>query len=234
MWIKICGNTRLEDCQRAAELGADAVGFIFSHGKRLITAEHARSITSQLPASLETIGVFTQTDASTIVATAEAAGISGVQLHSTFDPALALATRARFPKAEGRTRVVQVVHWFTDIAAAEQIEGFRAQCTAIAASGLADALLVDSRTAHASGGTGIPFDWQAAAPALRGLELPVIVAGGLRPENVGAAIRALHPDGIDVSSGIETSPGVKDYAKMQALITTARSLDTPGAPPSRS
>jgi phosphoribosylanthranilate isomerase len=222
MWIKICGNTRLEDCQRAADLGADAVGFIFSHGKRLISAAHARGIVDHLPATLETFGVFTQTDAPFILATAEEAGISGVQLHSGFDAALAAAIRERFPKTAGRKRVLQVVHWWTDVAAAEQIESFRAQCEAIAASGLADALLVDSRTKEASGGTGVTFDWLAAAPALQGLSLPVIVAGGLKPENVMDAIRTLHPSGIDVSSGVESSPGVKDAEKMRALIDSVR------------
>ncbi|SEB68567.1 phosphoribosylanthranilate isomerase [Terriglobus roseus] len=226
MWIKICGNTRLEDCQRAAELGADAVGFIFASGKRLITAEHARAITSELPETLDTIGVFTQTNAAQILATAASAGITGIQLHSEFDPGRARIIRRHFSKTRGRMRLLQVVHWFTDVDADQQMESFRAHCERISASGLVDALLVDSRTKEASGGTGISFDWSAAAPALRGLALPVIVAGGLRPDNVAAAIEALHPDGIDTSSGVEVSPGIKDHEKMQALITAARLFDT--------
>lgn len=234
MWIKICGNTRLEDCQAAAELGADAVGFIFASGKRLITAEQARAITSELPKTLETIGVFTQTNAAQILATAASAGVTGIQLHSAFDPVRASIIRRQFPKTKGRMRLLQVVPWFTDVDADQQIEAFRAQCERIAASGLADALLVDSRTREASGGTGVTFDWAAASPALRGLSLPVIVAGGLRPDNVAAAIEALRPDGIDTSSGVEIAPGLKDHAKMQALITNARRIDKQGAPPSRS
>ncbi|AFL86976.1 phosphoribosylanthranilate isomerase [Terriglobus roseus DSM 18391] len=222
MWIKICGNTRLEDCVVAAEAGADAVGFIFASGKRLITAQDARAITSELPETLETIGVFTQTNAAQILATAAAAGITGIQLHSAFDPRRAAIIRRQFPKTKGRMRVLQVVHWLTDVSAETQMERFRVECKAIAASGLADALLVDSRTAEASGGTGVTFDWSAAASALQGLSLPVIVAGGLRPENVGPAIEALHPDGVDTSSGVEVSPGVKDHDRVRAFVGVVR------------
>jgi phosphoribosylanthranilate isomerase len=127
--------------------------------------------------------------------------------------------------------VLQVVHWFTDVDAEQQIESFRAHCERISKSGLADALLVDSRTKEATGGTGISFDWGAAAPALRGLALPVIVAGGLQPDNVAAAIAVLQPYGIDTSSGVEVSPGVKDHAKMRALITSARMSEDASARP---
>jgi phosphoribosylanthranilate isomerase len=222
MWIKICGNTRLEDCVVAAEAGADAVGFIFASGKRLITADHARAITSELPQTLETIGVFTQTNAAQILATAASAGVTGIQLHSAFDPGRARIIRRHFPSMKGRMRVLQVVHWLTDVPAEAQMERFRGECNAIADSGLADALLVDSRTAQASGGTGVTFDWSAAAPALQGLGLPVIVAGGLRPENVGAAIDALKPDGVDTSSGVEVSPGVKDHDRIRSFIGVVR------------
>jgi phosphoribosylanthranilate isomerase len=223
MWIKICGNTRLEDCQLAAELGADAVGFIFSHGKRLITAEHARSITSQLPASLETIGVFTQTNAALILATAAAAGVTAIQLHSAFDPGRATIIRRHFPRVGSRKRLLQVVHWWTDVSAAEQIEDFRKQCATIFSYGLVDALLIDSRTKEQTGGTGVAFDWAAAAPALQELTMPVIVAGGLRPDNIADAIHTLHPEGIDVSSGVESAPGIKDAEKMHLLMQNARS-----------
>jgi phosphoribosylanthranilate isomerase len=89
-------------------------------------------------------------------------------------------------------------------------------------AGTADALLIDSGTQQASGGTGIAFDWSAAGNALSGLTLPLIVAGGLRPENVGAAVATLRPWGVDVSGGVEQSPGVKDREKVRQFIQNAR------------
>lgn len=221
MWVKICGNTQLEDCQRAVELGADALGFIFAHGKRLVTPEHVRGITSQLPSNVATYGVFTQRDPELITNTAKAAGIYGVQLHGTFDPVLAAALRARFPKAE-MPRLLQVVHWDVDAPAVEQQQWLSGQLGVLAESGLVDAVLIDSRTQQGSGGTGTTFDWAAAAPILQNAKLPVIAAGGLRPENVGDAVKALQPWGVDVSSGVESAPGVKDHGKVAAFIQSAR------------
>ena len=217
MWVKICGNTRVDDVLEAHCLGADAAGFIFAHGKRLVTAEHVRSITSALPPSLQTVGVFTQTDASYILRTAQQAGVTGVQLHSDFDPSLVRALRPHV------AHLLQVVPWWTDRTAAAQAETFRASVDAIASSGQVDAVLIDSRTATASGGTGVTFDLEAVAGALEGVTMKVIVAGGLRPETVAEAVRILQPWGVDVSSGVELSPGVKDHAKLAAFVAAVRS-----------
>jgi phosphoribosylanthranilate isomerase len=221
MWVKICGNTRLEDCQRAVELGVDALGFIFAHGKRLVTAEHVRGITSQLPSHVATYGVFTQSDPEYVANTAVAAGIYGVQMHGAFDPVLSAALRVRFPKGEA-PRLLQVVHWDVDAPAMEQQQWLNGQLTVLADSGLVDAVLVDSHTRQGSGGTGVTFDWAAAAPVLQNAKLPVIVAGGLRPGNVADAVRALQPWGVDVSSGVESAPGVKDAEKVAAFLQAAR------------
>jgi phosphoribosylanthranilate isomerase len=221
MWVKICGNTRLEDCQRAAELGSDAVGFIFTASKRRVTTAQVAAITLRLPAALEKIGVFTSRNADEILPVAQEAGLTGVQLHGDFDLALTQAVREQFP-ADGRCRVVQVMHWWTDVPAEEQSDAFAAACRAIAETGAVDALLIDSRTRHASGGTGITFDWGAARAALDELPIRLIVAGGLRPENVQDAIWALHPWGVDVSSGVESSPGVKDVDKMRLFLQNAK------------
>jgi phosphoribosylanthranilate isomerase len=219
MWIKICGNTRLEDCLLAAELGADAVGFVFAPGKRTVTAAQVAGITPHLPPSVEKIGVFVSKDAEEIVRAACEAGLTGVQLHGAYDPQLTSAVRAQLPPGG---RILQVVHWWTDIPATEQSQALAAECRAVAASGIADALLIDSRTREASGGTGIAFDWAGARPALTGLPLPVVVAGGLRPDNVAAAIEALRPWGVDVSSGVEVTPGQKDAGKVREFIANAR------------
>ena len=115
------------------------------------------------------------------------AGLTGVQMHGTYDPALVRGVRAAAPS--GRVfKLLQVVHWDLDFAAADQIAAFTAMIERIITDGLVDALLVDSKTANRSGGTGRTFDWAVAAPVLKKAVLPVIVAGGLNAENVAAAV----------------------------------------------
>jgi phosphoribosylanthranilate isomerase len=125
MWIKICGNTRLEDCLAAAELGADAVGFVFAPGKRTVIASQVAAITPELPPTLEKIGVFTSRDAQQVVETAQQAGLTGVQLHGPVDLPLAQAIRSAFAGVTG-FRLIQVMHWWTDIAPADQQAAFAA------------------------------------------------------------------------------------------------------------
>ena len=221
MWIKICGNTRLEDCLLAAELGADAVGFVFAAGRRTVTAAEVAEITPHLPASLEKIGVFTARDADAIANTAREAGLTGVQLHGAYDPALASAVSQQLSRRP-MFRLIQVLHWDADRTGAEQAHTFADACRAVEHDGIAHALLIDSRTQQASGGTGVPFDWQFAKPTLAGLRIPVIVAGGLRPENVRDAIRTLEPFGVDVASGVERAPGIKDGERVRMFLKKAR------------
>ncbi len=226
MWVKICGNTRLEDCLLAAELGADAAGFVFAEGKRTVTAAEVGAITPHLPAMLEKIGVFTSRDANAIVAAAREAGLTGVQLHGAYDPALARAVRQQLGDAP-MFRLIQVLHWDTDRSVTEQAASFASQSRAIEQDGLAHTLLIDTRTQHGSGGTGVIFNWTAAKAALAGLHIPVIVAGGLRPGNVAEAICTLRPFGVDVASGVELVPGCKDPAKLRDFMLLARSAGNP-------
>lgn len=219
MWIKICGNTNLEDCQRAADLGADAVGFVFAAGKRTVTAAEVSRITPHLPATLEKIGVFTTGSFTDILATAREAGLTGVQLHGAFAPGLLQDLRAALPAPQ---KVLQVLHWFTDRPAEEQAAVLDREAQELQENASADAILLDSRTQTASGGTGQAFDWQAAKPTLQRLTLPLILAGGLRPENVAEAILTLRPWGVDVASGVEAAPGRKDPARLAAFLTNAR------------
>ena len=221
MWIKICGNTRLEDCQRAAEFGADAVGFVFAEGKRTVTASQVAAITPHLPPTLEKIGVFTSRDAEEIISAATASGLTGVQLHGAYDPVLARAVREQLASAP-MFRLIQVLHWDTDRTAVDQVHALSATCLVVKQDAIADALLIDSRTQRDSGGTGVTFDWPAAGSALAGLRIPVIAAGGLQPENVGEAIRILRPYGVDVSSGVEHLPGIKDHEWLRLFIENAK------------
>ncbi len=219
MWIKICGNTNLHDCQRAAELGADAVGFVFAPGKRTVTAPQVAAITPRLPAALEKIGVFTTGSFADVLATAREAGLTGVQLHGAFAPGLLQQLRQALPRPH---RVIQVLHWYTDVPAEQQLGSFAKQVEDVERNATADAVLLDSRTETASGGTGVTFDWRAARPAVAPLTTPLIVAGGLNARNVAEAVAALDAWGVDVASGVERSPGQKDEEKVAAFIRNAR------------
>jgi phosphoribosylanthranilate isomerase len=219
LWIKICANTSLADAQLAAEAGADAVGFVFAPSPRRVTAEQAARIVPQLPAALEKIGVFVDAGFDEIAETVDAAGLTGVQLHFDAPTALAAQLRERFgPKL----RILGVVHF--DSRAGKRV-------AAIARDAHIDALLVDSRTAAAVGGTGVAFDWDAARGLIFDAEGPMkfIAAGGLTPENVAEAIATLRPWGVDVVSGVESAPGRKDAAKVRAFIERARAVESPRA-----
>jgi phosphoribosylanthranilate isomerase len=221
MWIKICANTNLEDAQLAAELGADAVGFIFAPSARQVTAVDVAHITPHLPEGLECVGVFPALQADEIAAAAQESGLTAVQLHGGVNLELVRQLDRIF---NGQVKLIQTVHW--------QIDGgdrsaslVAQQLQEIAADGIVDRVLIDSaRTDSKSGGTGVSFDWDAAhtAFAQAGAGLKLIVAGGLRTENVAEAIRRLNPWGIDVTSGVEQSPGRKAPEKLSAFIRAAR------------
>ena len=224
MWVKICGNTRLEDVRLAAELGADAVGFVFAAGKRQVTPEQVAAITSVLAAPVERVGVFDSHDADRIVSAARHAGLDTVQLHGGFDPNL---LRRVSEKSQRRLKIIQTLHWsVADTPATETLEKLRAELAEIASLGLTDRALIDSKINGFGGGTGVAFDWSEARDlfaAYRGHGLRLILAGGLKPENVAAAIGELAPWGVDISSGVEFEPGKKDPERVRQFIAYARS-----------
>lgn len=222
MWIKICGITSLEDARFAIDAGADAIGFVFAASPRRVTPETVREISRELPDSIEKIGVFVDASIDEIVSVCEVAGLSGVQLHGESSVAEASDLRARLKEISVHLRVVHVVHYDENSAI------FAQRLRSIHAHSLTDddmaAVLVDTRTAGKLGGTGIPFNWRAAQEIL--LEeighLRLIAAGGLRPENVRDAIQTLRPWGVDVSSGVESSPGRKDRLRVTEFVHAAR------------
>jgi phosphoribosylanthranilate isomerase len=139
--------------------------------------------------------------------------LTGVQLHSGTDVDLPKKLRGHFGPG---LKILSVIHY---------AEGFSIQAATLARDTNTDALLLDSRTALAVGGTGIAFDWKSAAAGLSAGSLPpsrVVVAGGLNPDNVAEAIRILNPWGVDVVSGVEGTPGHKDPAKVRAFVLNAR------------
>ncbi|MEO8870993.1 MAG: phosphoribosylanthranilate isomerase [Granulicella sp.] len=219
MWIKICANTNLDDAQMAAELGADAVGFVFAPSRRRVTAKEVAQITPHLPARVERIGVFDSLYAEEIAAVVREAGLTSVQLHGGGELVLAKRLNELF---EGKVRIIQTVHWAVE-EGGESAKAVRRRLDAIEASSTIERVLIDSKVGQATGGTGVSFDWAAAREVLTtGSRLKMIVAGGLRPENVAEAISELNPWGVDVASGVEKNPGRKDREKLTAFIQNAR------------
>jgi len=223
MWIKICGNTNLDDVRLAAELGADAVGFVFAPSPRQVTAAEVARITPHLPEGLECVGVFPALEAQQIVGIAQECGLSTVQLHGGVSLDLVRQLDEIF---SGQVRLIQTVHWQVDADAASAAVVAQ-QLRQIEADGLVGRVLVDAKVGPALGGTGVSFNWNAARAtfAEAGAGLKLIVAGGLRPENVADAIRKLAPWGVDVASGVEQSPGRKSPEKLAAFIHAARNPD---------
>jgi phosphoribosylanthranilate isomerase len=215
MWIKICGNTSLEDARLAVDCGADAVGFVFAPSPRQVEAGMVGQITAQLPRQVEKYGVFVDAGFDEIVSTVSAGGLNGVQLHRSSDPLLPFRLRQHFAQSPGRFGILRVVHYE---------EEFEQQLEGLSGTEVLDGVLVDSSTAAAVGGTGTSFNWQRAQSSFQRAapHLRLIAAGGLAPENVKQAIRILRPWGVDVVSGVESVPGKKDPARVLAFIQSAR------------
>ena len=197
---KICGITRLEDAQAAVDLGADALGFVFwPRSPRYIAPARAAMIIARLPPFVTVVGLFVDADAADIAA-AVAAGCDLLQFHGDESPAECARHARPWIKA---IRVVPT----TDLrAAAQHYAGARG-------------LLLDAFVDGVPGGTGSRFDWTLIP---HDLALPVVLAGGLAPENVGDAIRAVRPYAVDVSGGVEAAKGIKDRARMAAFIEGVR------------
>jgi phosphoribosylanthranilate isomerase len=211
MWIKICGNTNLEDARFAAECGADAVGFVFAPSPRQVEADQVRQITQALPTELEKYGVFVDAGFDEIVSAVETCGLTGVQLHRSADERIPLRLRQHFA---GRISILQVLNY-------KALE-FEQQLKELGQN--EDPILVDSSTARAVGGTGTSFDWHGARATLQRTapNLRLVAAGGLAPENVKQAIQILRPWGVDVVSGVESKPGKKDPGRVEAFIENSR------------
>jgi len=215
LWVKICGNTSLEDTRVAVRAGADAVGFVFAPSPRRVTAAQVAAITQHLPSTIEKIGVFVDAGVEEIYSTVRVCGLTGVQLHFEADAELPSKLRARLGP---QVRILRVVHFEAGGAVVGQVAD-------LARNPDVDAVLIDSRTAMAVGGTGMTFDWRLASKALfQSSETPkrLVAAGGLNPANVAEAIATLRPWGVDVVSGVEAAPGRKDAHKVREFVTRAR------------
>jgi phosphoribosylanthranilate isomerase len=198
--VKVCGVTRLEDALAAVDLGVDAIGFNFVEGSpRRVAPELARDIAGSLPPFVARIGVFADERPPVMEATARMAGLHCLQLHGEEAPELCSTLAMPWYKAH---RVAP---------------GFRPEDVTRYAS---STFLLDAHVPGRRGGTGRSFDWSVAARA--GAYGRVILAGGLTPENVGRAIRTARPYAVDVSSGVESAPGLKDIGRLRSFVRSAR------------
>jgi phosphoribosylanthranilate isomerase len=202
--VKICGLTRLEDALAAARLGADWLGFNFWPGsRRYVRPEAAAALVAALPPSVLPVGVFVDPSREALLAAIRASGVRAVQLHGDEPPALCLGLPVPVVKAL-RVR---------DAGSLSALPAYRVS-----------AFLLDAAAPGHFGGSGARFDWGLAAAAAA--RVPVWLAGGLTPENVAEAVRRVRPVGVDVASGVEIAPGVKDLQLMEAFIRNAKKEPT--------
>ena len=198
--VKICGTTSLKDAFLAVESGADAIGFIFyKMSPRNISQKEAKEIILQLPPFIETVGVFVNETSDKINRIAEQCKLNSIQLHGEESPALCRRVKRKVIKAFR----VKDADSLKSIASYD-VSGF----------------LLDSYNDGSKGGTGQVFDWNLALRVKK--QGPVILAGGLNPYNVFTAIHRVKPYGVDVCSGVEKSPGIKDHEKIRAFIKSVR------------
>jgi len=213
--VKICGITNVEDAQVAVEAGADALGFVFyPPSPRYVTPAQARQIIQTLPPFVSAVGLFVDIPAETLNEIVEQCGLDRIQLHGREAPDF----------CQQLTRRVIKAFRIKNAASLTDIPRYRVS-----------AYLLDAYVEGAlPGGTGASFAWELASQAKP--HGPVILAGGLTPENVAEAIREVGPYGVDVSTGVERAPGLKDQEKVRAFIARAKAPSTllPLPPPQSS
>ncbi|MCX7817637.1 MAG: phosphoribosylanthranilate isomerase [Kiritimatiellae bacterium] len=201
LFVKICGLCRADDIAAANEAAPDAVGFVFwPRSVRAVRPEQVAEWLPDLRPDLERVGVFVNPAPDELRRAVDIAGLTIVQLHGEEPPSLAAGLRV----------------WKAMPAAAASVS---------AATGWpAEAIVLDSGTGQHPGGTGLPADWHRAAAFTRAFPGRVVLAGGLTPDNVAAAVREVAPWGVDASTGVESAPGRKDAAKMKEFVQRCRAL----------
>jgi len=202
--VKICGISRVEDGLAAARAGADAIGLVFyARSPRAVTAEQARAIAQALPPFVARVGLFLDAPAATVRAVLEQVPLDLLQFHGDECPADCGGYGRPYIKAIAMGDATDVASY---MASYPDAQGF----------------LLDSHAAGQAGGTGRRFEWSRVPT---GLERPVVLAGGLDPTNVGQAVRSARPYALDVSSGVEREPGIKDAERIAAFIEEVRRVD---------
>jgi phosphoribosylanthranilate isomerase len=211
--IKICGITNEADACAAADAGADAIGLNFFHAsRRHVTVDAARLIAAAVPAGVAKVGVFVNHEPDEIAGVVDAVGLDGIQLHGDEPAAILTALPLNLPIIRafrcGSTGLAPLARYLDECRALGRVP---------------DAVLLDADAGADFGGTGTRIDW-ARVDLDRTLvgAIPILLAGGLTPENVGDAIRIARPQGVDVASGVESQPGRKDAAVVREFVVAAR------------
>lgn len=203
LFVKVCGVTSAGDARMAAEAGADAIGLVFwPKSPRAVGIAAARRIAAAVAAPVVRVGVFVDAAAAEIVRIVEAVGLDLVQLHGDERPELL----EQLPRRAWKALRVGAGLTAGDVAPWARAAG----------------LLLDARVPGTPGGTGRSFDWTMTAAVRERIGF-LVLAGGLDASNVGRAVAVARPDGVDVSSGVESAPGRKDAAKVRAFVEAARS-----------
>lgn len=202
--VKVCGVTRAEDALSAAQAGAHAIGLVFYRpSPRYVTPEVAREIVRVLPPFVTAVGLFVDASAVEVRAAIAVAGVGLLQFHGSETPEFCRQFGVPYIKAvrvRTGTDLLQYARDYHD----------------------AKALLLDAYVEGTHGGTGQSFDWSVIP---RTLPVPVVLSGGLNPQNVTGAIQQVRPWAVDVSSGVESAPGIKDAAKIAAFMSGVRNAD---------
>jgi phosphoribosylanthranilate isomerase len=208
--IKFCGMTRAQDAQLAAALGASYVGVIFAGGPRHLDPQRAAEVLQDVPAAVKRVGVFDRLDVERGLELADRLELGAIQLHGGCDDDGITRLRSRF---DG------------EIWAVLRLANGELPPTAAMLFEVADAVVLDAHVPGRLGGTGVTLPWQdlvAAVNPLRGQRARLVLAGGLHADNVREAIELLRPDVVDVSSGVEAAPGIKDHTRMRAFRDAVR------------
>lgn len=200
--VKLCGFTRAEDVRAAVDLGVDAIGLNFARGPRKIDEALGAELARLVPPYVQAVALFVDADLARIRAVLRATRCTSVQLHGDEPPELAAELRRELP-------VVKAAR-IASRADLERLRGYPA-----------DAFLLDAAVPGAHGGTGAAWDHGLLADV--DLGAAVVLAGGLRPDNVAAAIRAVRPFAVDSASGVESAPGIKDRGAMERFLSAVRS-----------
>jgi len=204
--IKVCGLTDPSEARAVAEAGADAIGLVFAKSSRQIDPDRARKIIEALPPMIQAVGVFVNESPERIEEIIAYCGLDLVQLHGEETPETCRRLAPRVIKAwriRDRADIQNLMPYMGTV------RGF----------------LLDAWSPKAHGGTGEAFDWSIAVEAKEAISsLPIVLAGGLRPENVLEAVRQVQPWGVDVSSGVERAPGKKDLEKVTCFIQALMSI----------
>lgn len=202
--VKVCGITREEDAQAASRSGADAIGFVFYPvSPRCIDVARAGAIAASIPPFVSSVGLFVNADAAVVDQVLEAIRLDYLQFHGEESPAYCAQFGIPYLKAVRVKPGVDLLQYAIEFSAAK-------------------ALLLDAYVEGVHGGTGQGFDWRLIPS---NLPLPVILSGGLRPDNVTDAIQAVRPWAVDVSSGVEATKGIKDLDKIERFIRGVRNAD---------